>query len=65
MIDKDMTIGDVISRHPQTISVFKKFGLDCNECQIAALEDLEHGAGVHKVNLEELLEELNQVIERD
>jgi len=64
MIDKDMTIGDVISRHPQTISVFKKFGLDCNECQMASLEDLEHGAGVHKVNLEELLEELNQVIEK-
>lgn len=65
MIDKDMTIGDVISRHPRTISVFKKFGLDCNECQIAALEDLEHGAGVHKVNLERLLVELNQVIKQD
>lgn len=64
MIDKDMTIGDVISRHPRTISVFKKFGLDCNECQMASLEELEHGAGVHKVNLEELLEELNQVIEQ-
>jgi len=63
MIDKDMTIGSVISRHPETISVFKKFGLDCNECQMASLEDLEHGAGVHKVNVEELLEELNQVIE--
>lgn len=64
MIDKDMTIGDVISRHPQTISVFKKFGLDCNECQMASLEELEHGAGVHKVNLEKLLEVLNQVIEQ-
>lgn len=62
MIAKDMTIGEVISRYPQTISVFRKFGLECNECQIAAIEALEHGAGVHQVSLDELLEELNQVI---
>jgi len=62
MINKEMTIGDVISRHPETISVFKRFGLDCNECQIASLEALEHGAGVHKVDLEALLRALNQTI---
>jgi len=64
MIRKEMTIGEVISRHPETIAVFKRFGLDCNECQIASLEALEHGAGVHKVNLDELLKALNQVISR-
>jgi hybrid cluster-associated redox disulfide protein len=64
MINKDMTIGDVISKHPETISVFRKFGLDCNECQMASLEDLEHGAGVHRVNLDELLAEINQLIEQ-
>lgn len=62
MIEKHMTIGEVISSYPQAISVFKKFGLDCNECQFASLEDLEHGAVVHKVNLDELLAELNRVI---
>lgn len=61
MIEKHMTIGEVISKYPQAISVFKSFGLDCNECQFAALEDLEHGAGVHKVNLDDLLAELNRV----
>lgn len=62
MISKDMTIGDVISRYPETIAIFKRFGLDCNECQIASLEALEHGAGVHKVDLETLIAELNKVI---
>lgn len=62
MITRNMKIGDVIARHPETIPVFKRFGLDCNECQIAELEALEHGAGVHRVDLETLLEELNRAI---
>jgi len=62
MIDRNMTIEEIIQRHPQTVAVFKRFGLDCNECQIAAYEAIEHGAGVHKVNIDELLAELNRVI---
>ena len=62
MISRDMTIEEIMRRYPQTIAVFKRFGLDCNECQIAAYEAVEHGAGVHKVNVEELLEELNRAI---
>jgi len=62
MIDREMTIEEIMRRYPQTVAVFKKFGLDCNECQIAAYEAVEHGAGVHKVNIEELLAELNRTI---
>ncbi|ORJ63620.1 DUF1858 domain-containing protein [Geothermobacter hydrogeniphilus] len=62
MISKEMTIGEIIRKHPQTISVFKKFGLDCNECQIAQFEAVEGGANVHHVDVDELLSELNQVI---
>jgi hybrid cluster-associated redox disulfide protein len=62
MITRDMFIEEVIQKYPETIAVFKKFGLDCNECQIAAYEEVEHGAGVHSVNVEALLAELNRVI---
>ncbi|MGA7826577.1 MAG: DUF1858 domain-containing protein [Geobacteraceae bacterium] len=62
MITKDMKIGEICRRYPQTVSVLKEFGLDCLECQIADLEALEHGAGVHKVDMEKLLEELNRII---
>ncbi len=62
MIRRDMTIEEIIRRYPQTVAVFKKFGLDCNECQIAAYEAVEHGAGVHRVDVEQLLKELNRVI---
>ena len=64
MITRDMMIEDVIQKHPETIAVFKKFGLDCNECQIAAYEDVEHGAGVHSIDVEALLSELNRLVSR-
>ena len=64
MIHRGMTIEEIMRTYPQTIQVFKRFGLDCNECQIAEYEAVEHGAGVHKVDIEELLHELNKVIEK-
>lgn len=62
MITKDMKIEEIIRSHPETIVVFKSFGLDCNECQIAEYEDLEHGAGVHNVDIEQLLKKINAAI---
>lgn len=62
MISKDMKIGEICRSHPEAVAVLKRFGLDCLDCQIADLEALEHGAGVHKVDIEKLLEELNRII---
>jgi hybrid cluster-associated redox disulfide protein len=62
MISKDMLIADIIRQHPESISIFKKFGLACNECQIANYADLGHGAQVHSIDIEALLTELNRVI---
>ena len=61
MITKDMIIGDIIKQNPETLAVFKSYHLECYECQIADLETLEHGAGVHKVSIDELLVSLNSV----
>lgn len=60
MITRDMTIAEIIARYPQTISVFRAFGLDCMECQIADYEEVEHGAGVHDVDIHKLLDALNK-----
>ncbi|HTG83098.1 MAG TPA: DUF1858 domain-containing protein [Geobacteraceae bacterium] len=64
MITKEMTIGEIIRRYPETLSIFENYKLDCYECQIADFEALEHGAGVHKINVDELLDDLNRVIRR-
>lgn len=63
MIDKEMKIEEIIRRYPQTITVLRRFGLDCSDCQIASYESLEHGAAVHKVDLAPLLKELNAILD--
>ncbi|HLO26619.1 MAG TPA: DUF1858 domain-containing protein [Geobacteraceae bacterium] len=62
MITRDMFIGDIVRQYPATLLVFEKYGLDCSECQIADFEALEHGASVHKLNVDQLLDELNRTI---
>ena len=62
MITGEMIIGDVIRRHPQTMPVFERNGLNCYDCQIADFEAVEHGASVHKVDIKALLSELNNII---
>lgn len=62
MITRDMIIGDIINSYPQTLQVFKQYRLECYECQIADLETIEHGAGVHKVAIDELMDALNRCI---
>ncbi|MDO3379996.1 DUF1858 domain-containing protein [Geoalkalibacter halelectricus] len=64
MITKNMKISEVIRKYPETVAVFEKFGLSCMECQIADYEEVEYGAGVHEVNLEDLLAELNRAAEK-
>ena len=62
MITREMTIAEIITSYPQTMQVFRSFGLDCMECQIADYEAVEHGAGVHHVDIEQLLKALNGAI---
>lgn len=62
MITREMTIAEIIAKYPQTMQVFRDFGLDCMECQIADYEEIQHGAGVHNVDIEQLLKALNKTI---
>ena len=59
MIRKEMKIEDVLRKFPQTVAVLQRFGIDCAECQLSQYEDIEHGAKVHKIDLETLLKGLN------
>ena len=62
MIDKDMKIEDVLRQYPQTIPVFRRFGIDCAGCQLSEYENIAHGARVHKIDLETLLSGLNESV---
>ena len=58
MITKDMTIQEIVARYPETIPVFERYGLGCFTCLAGEFENLESGAIVHGVRVEELLRDL-------
>jgi hybrid cluster-associated redox disulfide protein len=64
MISQELIIADIIAQHPETLPVFKQFNLECYECQIADLETLGHGAGVHKISIDQLLTSLNSALKK-
>jgi len=62
-ITKDMKIGDVVEKYPETMQVFANYGLHCIGCHVAAWETIEQGAMAHGVSdVDGLVEALNKAI---
>jgi hybrid cluster-associated redox disulfide protein len=64
MINRKMSIGDVVKKHPETIATFERYGLGCVGCQAALFESIEQGAEVHDIDVEALITDLNREIKR-
>lgn len=62
-ITAEMSFVEVMENFPKTIDVFKKFNLDCPDCQLAEYENIEQGCSIHGVDLKSLLDALNQALE--
>ena len=41
MITKDMSIGEIVEKYPNTVQIFKDFGMGCLGCAIAHGIDLD------------------------
>lgn len=61
-ITGDSVIADIIRVYPQTIPVFRSFGMGCLGCPSAAGEEVTKAAGIHGINVDELVTALNKVI---
>jgi hybrid cluster-associated redox disulfide protein len=61
-ITPDMSIGDVITRYPNTIDVFFRHGLNCVGCGLARFENIGQGALAHGIDIDRLMQDLNEVI---
>ena len=63
-ITKDMKLGDIVTRFPETAHIMMKYGLHCVGCHVAAWETLEQGARAHGMSgkdMESMLKEMNDV----
>ncbi len=61
MIDRKMSISEVLSKYPESMKVFEDFGLGCVGCEAALFESIEQGAQVHGVDVDRLLAGLMEV----
>ncbi|MBL7050945.1 DUF1858 domain-containing protein [Candidatus Woesearchaeota archaeon] len=65
-ITKDMTLGEVITKHPESAEIMAEYGLHCIGCHVAAWESVEEGAKAHGLNdekVKEMLDKMNKAVE--
>jgi hybrid cluster-associated redox disulfide protein len=60
MIKKDMTIGEILKKYPETLDVLLKYNL----CECEPFKTLEKQCEIYKLDVEKLLKELNEKVER-
>ena len=59
-VNKQMTIGEVLSLDRSTASVFMNFGMFCLSCPHATAESLEDACIAHGTDANDLVEKLNE-----
>jgi len=64
MINRKMSIEEIVRKYPETRITFERFGLGCIGCQAALFESIEQGAEVHGIDVESLINDLNSDIKR-
>lgn len=66
-ITKDMLIGEVVQKYPETVEVMFKHGMHCIGCGMTAYESIEQGCmghGMDEKQVGEMVEEMNQILKK-
>ena len=58
MVQKDMTIGQLLASYPQVAPILMEIGMHCLGCPSASGETIEEACAVHGVDPEELVAKL-------
>ena len=64
-ITKDMNLGEVVYKYPETAEVLTDYGLHCVGCFANAFDTIEAGAKIHGMSddeVEEMIDRVNEVI---
>lgn len=62
-ITKKMLIGDVVSKHPETVEIMFKHGMHCIGCGMTAYESIEQGCmghGMTDKEIDAMVEDMNK-----
>ena len=63
-ITKDMSIGEIVSEHPEVMEVFMKYGMHCIGCAAARFENLEQGCQAHGIDVDKIVKDLNAALQK-
>ena len=63
MINKGMTIEQILRTDAGTADILMESGMHCLGCVMASGEDLEQACAVHGINVDELVDQLNAYLE--
>ncbi|MHA2026082.1 MAG: DUF1858 domain-containing protein [Candidatus Thorarchaeota archaeon] len=63
-VTKEMSIGEVVMKWPESAAAFLQFGLHCYGCAAARYETIEQGAQAHGIDPETLIKAINEEIEK-
>jgi hybrid cluster-associated redox disulfide protein len=61
-ITKEMSIVEVVQQYPQTVQVFRDYGMGCLGCAAARFENIDQGAAAHGIDITALIDALNKSI---
>lgn len=66
-ITKDMLIGDLVEKYPDSGMILFKYGMHCIGCRVSLMETIEQGCQVHGMDnetIDKMVEELNDMASR-
>lgn len=62
-VTKEMSIREIVSKYPNTVSVFRKYGMECFSCLAANWDSIEEGAHAHEIDINALIVDINKAIQ--
>ena len=65
MVTKDITIGELLKQSPDVAPVLMSAGMHCLGCPASQAESIEDAAMVHGLNVDELMAEINDFLEKN
>ena len=60
MVNKDMTVGEILGTYTNAKEILGGFGLHCFGCPMSQMETIEQAAAAHGVELDFMLKKLNE-----
>ena len=59
MIEKTITIGELLEKFPDKADILLEAGMHCLGCPAAQMESIEEACAVHGIDVDELMAKLN------